>query len=284
MVKKNLKLFSKRSPGCFIKANWHAPIDAKWINTGQSLCVKSLDEFYQVVKASDILKEDLNRLGDDAEYVIAFREYMSHIHPGSEFRCYVKRNELIGITSRWWPEFFPHFLSERSQILTEIQRFYTDHIQNKFALENCKFKEDPRLGFPLICELSPSSTTDTFDVIRNSDRTSPTQPRITLVDFAPLLKTTFKRLAFEWEELDCDVVEFETPEFRYLEQSIHQQAAAASDDEDDDDDDEPSANEDNQFADIQPNFDNYKFGFPIDFQEQSLSDLIPGLRDFLSKY
>lgn len=125
--------------GCFLKANWHAPVDAKWINTGQSLCVRQLDEFYQVLKASDILREDLNRMGDNTDYVIAFREYVSNIHPGSEFRCYVKRNELIGISSRWWPEFFPHFLSERSQILMEIQRFYLDHIQNKFPLENCEW-------------------------------------------------------------------------------------------------------------------------------------------------
>lgn len=138
VVRKNLKLFCKRSVGCFIKANWHAPIDAKWINTGQSLCVKQLDEFYQVLKASDIIKEDLNRLGDDTDYVIAFREYVSNIHPGSEFRCYVKKNELIGISSRWWPEFFPHFLAERSQILMEVQRFYQENIQNKFALESCE--------------------------------------------------------------------------------------------------------------------------------------------------
>lgn len=125
---------------------------------------------------------------------------------------------------------------------------------------------------------------DTFDVIRNTERTKDKrQSRIMLVDFAPLLKETFKKLAFDWDELDTDVVEFETPEFRYLEQSIQQQAMR---DDDEDEDEQPlaaAANADNQFAEIQPNFDNYKFGFPIDFQEQNLSDLIPGLRDFLNK-
>lgn len=125
---------------------------------------------------------------------------------------------------------------------------------------------------------------DTFDVIRNNERTKDKrQSRIMLVDFAPLLKETFKKLAFDWDELDTDVVEFETPEFRYLEQSIQQQAMR---DDDEDEDEQPlaaAANADNQFAEIQPNFDNYKFGFPIDFQEQNLSDLIPGLRDFLNK-
>lgn len=125
-----------------------------------------------------------------------------------------------------------------------------------------------------------SSPADTFDVIRNSERGSPSSKRIVLLDFAPLLKENFKKLAFEWEELACDVVEFETPEFRYLEQSIQQQQLANDNDDDDADEDE-AANQ--QFAEIQPNFDNYKFGFPIDFQEQNLSDLIPGLRDFLSK-
>lgn len=70
-----------------------------------------------------------------------------------------------------------------------------------------------------------SSFLVTFDVIRNSESS---QSRITLVDFAPLLKETFKKLAFEWQELACDVVEFETPEFRYLEQSIQQQQLMAN--------------------------------------------------------
>lgn len=116
-------------------------------------------------------------------------------------------------------------------------------------------------------------------MIRNSERGSPASHRITLVDFAPLLKENFKKLAFEWDELNCEVVEFETPEFRYLEQSIQQQQLLAHDNDEEDGDEE----ENQQFAEIQPNFDNYKFGFPIDFQEQNLSDLIPGLRDFLSK-
>lgn len=115
-------------------------------------------------------------------------------------------------------------------------------------------------------------TADIFDVIRDDKTNS-----IILVDFAPLLKENFKRLAFSWEELDCDVVEFETPEFRYLEQSVQQQQRHTE---------EPGSRNSGppQFAEIQPNFDNYKFGFPIDFQEQSLSDLLPaGLQDFLNK-
>lgn len=102
------------------------------------------------------------------------------------------------------------------------------------------------------------------------------------MDFAPLLKENFKKLAFEWAELNCEVVEFETPEFRYLEQSVQQQQRA--DDDEEEEEDGIAANDNHQFAEIQPNFDNYKFGFPIDFQEQNLSDLIPGLRDFFSKH
>ena len=135
---------------------------------------------------------------------------------------------------------------------------------------------------------------DTFDVIRNVDRCPSSssnrgregRSRVLLVDFAPLLKETFKKLAFEWEELDCDVVEFETPEFRYLEQSIQQQQAMQEDDEEEVEEGAANNNQnhgENHFAEIQPNLDNFKFGFPIDFQEQSLSDLIPGLREFLTK-
>lgn len=130
------------------------------------------------------------------------------------------------------------------------------------------------------------SFADTFDVIRNTDRSREEQPRILLVDFAPLLKENFTKLAFDWEELDCDVVEFETPEFRYLEQSVQQQHAMQQDDDGEEAGMAPNNNNnnaENPFAEIQPNLDNYKFGFPIDFQEQSLSDLIPGLREFFSK-
>lgn len=109
-------------------------------------------------------------------------------------------------------------------------------------------------------------------MIRNSERNTSSRSRITLVDFSPLLKENFKRLAFDWEELNCDVVEFETPEFRYLEQSIQQQHR---------DNEEEDGNA-NQFAEIQPNFDNYKYGFPIDFQDQSLSDMLPDLKEFFN--
>lgn len=92
---KNLMvILGKLGGSAFIKANWHCALDAKWITAGQTLKVKDLVDIYQLLKASDKIKEDLNQ-PNVAEYCLVFKKWVE-IHPGTEFRCFVKNHNLIG--------------------------------------------------------------------------------------------------------------------------------------------------------------------------------------------
>lgn len=107
----------------FIKTNWHCPKDAFWITAGQTLKCKDITDVYQLLKASSMIKEDLNKqklpkhnalnsvhvedashqtTNDDGEYYLVLKEW-HEIHPGSEFRCFVKNRKLISISPRDWP-------------------------------------------------------------------------------------------------------------------------------------------------------------------------------------
>lgn len=89
-----MTILNKLGGSAFIKSNWHCALDAKWITAGQTLKVKDLVDIYQLLKASDKIKEDLNQ-PDVAEYCLVFKKWIE-IHPGTEFRCFVKNHNLIG--------------------------------------------------------------------------------------------------------------------------------------------------------------------------------------------
>lgn len=76
----------------FLKTNWQAPKDAFWITAGQTLRCRDISDAYQLLKASSCTKEDVARGGDQ---LLVLREWMD-VHPGTEFRCYVRSRALIG--------------------------------------------------------------------------------------------------------------------------------------------------------------------------------------------
>lgn len=80
--------------GVFIKTNWHSPKDAFWITAGQTLRCRDLADVYQLLKASSFCKQDFE--ADDAEQFLHMRSWLE-IHPGTEFRCYVRQRRLIGM-------------------------------------------------------------------------------------------------------------------------------------------------------------------------------------------
>lgn len=80
--------------GVFLKTNWQAPKDAFWITAGQTLRVRDIADAYQLLKASSCTKEDVART--NVPQLLVVRQWMD-IHPGTEFRCYVRDGALIGI-------------------------------------------------------------------------------------------------------------------------------------------------------------------------------------------
>lgn len=171
--------------GVFVKTNFHSPKDAFWITTGRTLKIRDLTDFYQLIRASSIVRDDFERINKDKALkpIFVFKEWLD-IHPGTEFRCFVKNHKLIGISPKDWPQYHEHICQQAADIRTDILTVFKEGIRNKFPLPDY-----------------------TFDVIR------PSKENVQIVDLAPFTEET-EGLAFEWEDLKSfedegkDVAEF----------------------------------------------------------------------------
>lgn len=136
----------------FIKTNWHCPKDAFWITAGQTMCCKDIVNVYQLLKASGICKEDLachNRpVFDEAEnrvkncldtnqYLILKKWY--DIHPGTEFRCFVRNKRIVGISPRDWPQYHEHICLQKIDIVNDIVSMFKEQIKPRFPLNDCMY-------------------------------------------------------------------------------------------------------------------------------------------------
>lgn len=161
-----------------MKTNWRSPKDAFWITAGQTMCCKDLQDIYQILKASNICREDLrcfdlpvfqlNADAETAEQMLVAQDGTSRlqdrtkptdlylvlrkwhdIHPGTEFRCFVKSRNLVGISPRDWPEYHEHIATQRVDIVKDIVSFYKEHIISKFPLFDCEYEHDREIISPL---------------------------------------------------------------------------------------------------------------------------------------
>ena len=93
------------------------------------------------------------------------------VNPGTEFRCFVKDEELKAISQRDDSNFYDHIANQQESIKQDIISFFKEQIQHKF-----------------------SSSSYVFDVIRTK------KEKVVLVDFNPFGETT-ESLFYSWEEL-----------------------------------------------------------------------------------
>jgi len=183
----------------YLKTNWHSPKDAFWITAGQTMKVKDITDVYQLLKASSICKEDLVQLNvpiDDGEggsstsldrdMFLVLKKWRE-IHPGTEFRCFVRNKNLIAISPRDWPQYHAHILTQRKDIINDILSMFKEQIKTKFPLNDY-----------------------VFDVVRD------TKDRVFLLDFSPFGEKWSDSLAFEWNDLLKITTGSDDPEIRYL--------------------------------------------------------------------
>ncbi|XP_023334114.1 cell division cycle protein 123 homolog [Eurytemora carolleeae] len=164
----------------FIKLNWSSPKDATWIVFNNSLRCSSLSQLYLLLKSSDFIVHDLTRpfkfcideetVKPSVQYSLILRNWLD-VNPGSEFRCFVKEEELIAICQRDNSNYYDHIAIQQESIKQDIISFFREHIKNKF----------PSADF-------------VFDVIRTK------KDKVILVDFNPFGETT-EALFFSWDEL-----------------------------------------------------------------------------------
>ncbi|XP_055543995.1 cell division cycle protein 123 homolog [Wyeomyia smithii] len=183
----------KLGGSAFLKSDWHCPKDAQWITLGQTLCVKDITDVYQLLKASSFCKEDFAERSavNQRGYHVVLKKWRD-IHPGSEFRCFVKNKSLVAISPRHWPSYHEHIAAERSDIVSDIVSLFKEKIKERFPLKDY-----------------------VFDVFR------PAKDHVVIMDFSLYRKGHSDSLAFDYDQLDADAVvatieEEDDPEFRYL--------------------------------------------------------------------
>ncbi|CAG8438248.1 579_t:CDS:2 [Ambispora leptoticha] len=177
-------IINKFDGAVFPKLNWSSPRDATWIAATNTLKCNSPSDIFLLLKASDFIAHDLDHAFDDCQY--ESDESVRRKHPESyelvlrkwydvatsmEFRCFVKNNELIGISQRD-VNFYPFLLDIKEELRSKITQFFILNIQHKFANNNYVF--------------------DVY-ITRNRER-------VWLIDFNPFSHTT-DSLLYSWDEI-----------------------------------------------------------------------------------
>ncbi|KAK7535574.1 cell division cycle protein-like protein [Phyllosticta citricarpa] len=139
------------------KLNWSAPKDATWMNANSMEC-RTPSDIYLLLKSSDFITHDLEHAFDDTEeepaqsnaaaadksrvdpeipYHLVLRKRFE-LNPSLEFRCFVRRRNLLAISQRDLNHFdflFPMSDALRSRIVS----FFDDNLRDTFPDESFVF-------------------------------------------------------------------------------------------------------------------------------------------------
>lgn len=61
------------------------------------------------------------------------------IHPGTEFRCFVRNKRIVGISPRDWPQYHEYICAQKVNIINDIVTMFKEHVKPKFPLFDCKW-------------------------------------------------------------------------------------------------------------------------------------------------
>lgn len=123
---------------------------------------------------------------DRPAHMLCLRKWTS-IQSSSEFRCFVKDNDIIAISQRDCTSFYEYLCEYKETILQDILKFHSSKISTKFPIKDY-----------------------VMDVFR------PNENEVVLIDFNPFSIMT-DGLLFSWEELDSITTPvLGTPELRLI--------------------------------------------------------------------
>lgn len=141
-----MKVLEKLDNKVFIKLNWSSPKDAYWCLN--KLSCESLRDVYMLLCSSDFMSHDLNepfdkcnqntfeekRIAfDEMKYYLIMRRWNNSISPSMEFRCFVKDNQLKGISQRDCRTYYKHIQTNRESIVRIVKEFYETKLHKKFT-------------------------------------------------------------------------------------------------------------------------------------------------------
>jgi len=129
----------------FAKLNWSSPRDASWIALNNCLQCFVPTDIHLLLKSSDFILHDLTQPFKDCEdnseemphvdYHLVLRKWFD-VHPGSEFRCFVRNKNLVAISQRDDSQFHPFIGPNKEDIIKDITSFYKEQILPKFPLDS----------------------------------------------------------------------------------------------------------------------------------------------------
>lgn len=179
----------------FPKLNWSSPKDTAWISPTGSLKCTSFSDIALLLKSSDSVVHDLCHAYDSCSnktlsrpphFYLALRKWYPSLRPEMEFRCFVRAQQLVGISQREVTAYYPAVLERKDELKDLIHDFFVDDVEEKFSSENY-----------------------TFDVYIKKDW------KVKLIDFNPWGTFTLP-LLFTWEELEQDGRLVEDVDFRIV--------------------------------------------------------------------
>jgi hypothetical protein len=153
------------------KLNWSAPKDATWISATNNMECRSPNDIYLLLKSSDFITHDLEHAFDDTvngesskredhsaensprtgvelpssadipctniPYHLVLRKHFQ-INPSLEFRCFVRKRQLLCLCQRDLNHFDFLFLL-RDQFRSKIQEFFDKNLKESFPDSNFVF-------------------------------------------------------------------------------------------------------------------------------------------------
>ena len=133
------------------KLNWSAPKDATWINPTNTMECRSANDVYMMLKSSDFITHDLEHAfdgcddasaeqhgGQEIDYHLVLRKWVSAWNPSVEFRCFVRKRTLLGICQRDLNH-YDFLFGLRSTILNLVSDFFNKEMKSSFPDENFVF-------------------------------------------------------------------------------------------------------------------------------------------------
>ena len=132
------------------KLNWSAPKDATWMNANTMMC-RTPNEVYLLLKSSDFITHDLEHALDDTEdepssnitidsipFHLILRKAVPQWNPSVEFRCFVRRRQLLCMCQRDLNH-FDFLFKMTGQLRSRIQEFFDVRLRDTFPDGNFVF-------------------------------------------------------------------------------------------------------------------------------------------------
>lgn len=122
-IRENSEFFNT---GFVPKFTWSTPTDAIWINPNRSICCRSLEDIFIILKASTKVSEDIDRaLERGVRNTLLLREFIPTLNEMFEFRVFIggfisySEYKILGISQRHTYHYYKE-LSENFELKTRI--------------------------------------------------------------------------------------------------------------------------------------------------------------------